>query len=444
MELNMTETKPTEKNVPPVTPDPIKISAKTPGNQNQAQHRQSPETIKASVLTVEKGDITGAKPSSAAETKPLEMQPRPTKNAIQQKSLWVMLSIVLLLLFVLILLFVQPRQKRDIKNISTQQESSEEKSELSNYSAFVSKNPALQEKEISEQVLTDEIFAGQAPLAVTASGPLISQDVDPLLAAMADAFKRRLQIFQDSQSFVRGNTVTRTTKGDIHGFKISVLEKRENEQVVFEEITLVTPGNGVVKTVNHVLDMVQKTDFPGINAEIQKAGLEFTALPIQTNKQILRGQLRSLRNWGKLISAELLIAGKSVGGIELGMPTSQLKIKLPASYEVLKRKVLVTDTYYDVYKIVDANKDPLFYVYEKKGKVWGISIVSEIFKTARGIGIGSNLDMMRISYPVIRMGHSEKKTPYVKVEEVTGLFIIQGEGEKRIISILIGESPEFE
>ena len=126
------------------------------------------------------------------------------------------------------------------------------------------------------------------------------------------------------------------------------------------------------------------------------------------------------------------------------MPVDRMKNQLLAAYIVLKRKVLINDVYYDVYKILDQGNEPLLYVYEKDGRVWGISIISDAFKTARGIGIGNSLEQMRINYPIIKLAYSEKRTPFVQVDDVAGIFIVQGEGEKKIISILVGESPEFE
>jgi hypothetical protein len=51
---------------------------------------------------------------------------------------------------------------------------------------------------------------------------------------------------------------------------------------------------------------------------------------------------------------------------------------------------------------------------------------------------------MRINYPSLRLAYSEKKTPFIRVEGITGIFIIQGDGGKKVISILVGDSPEFE
>jgi hypothetical protein len=125
-----------------------------------------------------------------------------------------------------------------------------------------------------------------------------------------------------------------------------------------------------------------------------------------------------------------------------------------SSYIVLKRTVLVNDIYHDVYKVLDQSNEPLFFVYENKGLVWGITIISELFKTERGISIGSSLGNMRINYPKVSVGISDKKTPFVKIDGVNGLFVIQNDGvniirqiipnKTKVISILIGNSLEFE
>lgn len=144
------------------------------------------------------------------------------------------------------------------------------------------------------------------------------------------------------------------------------------------------------------------------------------------------------------MAAEWLIAAKAVGAISLGMPVDRIKGNLAPSAQVLKRKILVNDAYYDVYKATDASGEPLFYAYEKSGRVWGISVVSPAFKTVSGIGIGSSLDQMRISYPEVRLAHSLRKTPFARVQGVDGIFIFQSDTRQEVVAILIGESPEFE
>jgi hypothetical protein len=271
---------------------------------------------------------------------------------------------------------------------------------------------------------------------------------------MVDALKIRLKVSVDSKAISRGNTVTTVSKGDFRGFKISIEEKTENQNMFSEDTTVTTPQKGFIRTINHVLESIKGSDLASFSTELRNAGLEIIKLPLQPGNNTFRVQLKTKSIFGKPVANDLLISGKSVGKISLGMPTAQLETMLLSSYIVLKRKVLVNDIYYDVYKILDQSNEPLFFIYENKGRVWGISIISEIFKTEMGIGIGSDLGNMRISYPLVNVGISEKKIPFVKIDDVDGLFVIQKEGvdfikqifpnKNKIISILIGNSLEFE
>jgi hypothetical protein len=258
----------------------------------------------------------------------------------------------------------------------------------------------------------------------------------------------------DSQSTNRGTIVSKVSKGDFRGFKIIVEERTENKKTLSEEVTVTTPKKGFIKTVNHVLESFRESDPGRFALELQEAGLEIVKLPPQPENKVFKVQIRVAGVFGKPIAGDLLISGRSVGKIALGMTTARLENMLLSSYIVLKRKVLVNDIYHDVYKVLDQSNEPLFFVYENKGLVWGITIISELFKTERGIGIGSSLGNMRINYPKVSVGISDKKTPFVKIDGVNGLFVIQNDGvniirqiipnKTKVISILIGNSLEFE
>ena len=209
---------------------------------------------------------------------------------------------------------------------------------MRNYSAFVAQNRALLERRSADTVLTDEPFAGQAPLAARASGPLVSPEADPQLAALVDAFSIRVHVMQGSQSFVRNRTLTRITKGELRGFKVQASERVEDGKVIAEEAQVVTPRNGLIRTVGRVLAVLQKTDLAGVLAEVRQAGMEFSPLPATDGDRMSRVQLRFARPWGKAVPGELLIAGNGVGGLALGMPVSEIKNHLPASCGVLEKK----------------------------------------------------------------------------------------------------------
>jgi hypothetical protein len=376
------------------------------------------------------------------------------KKLSQPSLIWISLSIILIFLAVLLLLIMQARQKNKIFKPLPGKQANETGEIDSSDTGNISKNKLARQDTMPILALADDEFAGQAPIVVKASGPVISAEIDPELAAMVDALKIRLKILEESKSTGRGNTVTKITKGDFRGFKINIEEKIENQNTFSEEITVITPKKGFIKTVNRVLESVRESDLERFALELQNAGLEIIKPPLQPGSKIFQVQFKVVSIFGKPVAGDLLISGKSVGKISLGMPTAQLENMLLSSYIVLKRKVLANDIYYDVYKILDQSNEPLFFVYENKGRVWGISIISEIFKTDKGIGINSSLGNIRTNYPRVNLGISEKKTPFVKIDGVDGLFIIQNEGvdfikqifssKTKVISILIGNSLEFE
>jgi hypothetical protein len=438
MEMSMAETRSTDDNVTGV---PHGVNPQAEGVPADADRPYPPPS--AAAPHIANAEAVQATPAAPVEVKDDGMRPQPLRKPRRTQSNWILMSAVFLLLFVLVLFLLRPRYRKDQAPATSPRPDVEENAELSNYSAFVAKNKALKGDEYSESILTDEPYAGQAPLAVRTNGPLVSAEIDPQLAALAEALKIRLQLVQGSQALSRGKSFARITKGDFRGFKVNAVENIVDGNAVSGEITVTTPQNGLFKTINHVLEELQRTDFPRIDSELRNAGMEYALLPSAPGDMVARGQLRLVRYWGKPVPPEFLIAGKSVGGIALAMPAAQIKGNLDPSFSVLKRKILVNDAYFDVFKIAGRGEEPLLYVYEKDGLVWGISVVSEIFRTERGIGIGSSLDWIRLNYPAVTLATSDKRPPFIRIAGVDGIFTVQAEGERKVMSILIGHSPEF-
>ncbi|HSQ35951.1 MAG TPA: hypothetical protein VLQ89_08170 [Candidatus Binatia bacterium] len=374
------------------------------------------------------------------------------RNLSQASIIWISFSITLVFVVVLVLLIFQSRQTSKTFTPAADEQLNAAGTAAGGAGSGSATGAARQAKPIV--VLTDDEYVGQAPLAAKSGGPVISETSDPELAAMVDALKKRTALSADSKVTGRDGIVTRISKGEFRGFKISVEEKIEKQKVLSEAVVVTMPQKGYVKTVNRVLDSIRESDPERFRRELRNAGLEIVASPPQPGSQFMQVQLRAVAVFGKEVAADFLLSGKSVGKIFLGMPTTRLENMLLSTYVVLKRKVLVNDIYHDVYKVLDQSNEPLFFVYENQGRIWGIAIISDIFKTAKGIGIGSSLGQIRTSYPRVEMGLSEKKIPYVRVDGVEGLFVIQNEGVDivrgifpshiKVISVLIGRSLEFE
>ncbi|MBN2346276.1 MAG: hypothetical protein JXO51_07775 [Candidatus Aminicenantes bacterium] len=434
-------TTPSEKDNIPASQATSGPSADVPHGAGPAAARPPETTPESEATAVTEGAAAAAPPG--AGKKPGAAPVKAAPGAAWPKHAWLIVAVGLLLILILFFVATRPRQKTAQVVPTAAAQDTQEESAAAGYPAFLAERNAARDERYAERVLTDEPYAGQAPLAPRADGPLVSAEIDAQLAALADAFRIRIQILQPSQQTARGRTVSRVTRGDFRGFKVTVVEPMVEGKIVSEEITVITPLNGVFKTVNHVLQDVQRTDFSRILSEIRNAGLEPTLRPGPSGKKTVQALLRAVRHWGKPVAEELLISGDRVGAVPLGLPTRRLKSRLPDSYDLLKRKVLVDDVYYDVYKVLDGRGEPLFYIYEKEGAVWGITVVNDVFKTEMGVGIGSSLDRLRIHYPSIKLAYSERKTPYVRIDGIQGIFIIQENGEKKIVSILIGNSPEF-
>jgi hypothetical protein len=430
----MPENETTNNQIPPAT---------VPGT---GQPEQGPGTAESAETGSGAESLADSRPSAPPiMVLPGQLPQRQAAGPAWLKGIWAILAAFVLVLVAILIFFTSRQPGKGVPAGRAGNEPNDQGNvDLRNYSAFVAQNRALLERGSEETILTDEAFAGQAPLATRAGGPLVSNETDPQLAALVDAFRIRVHVMQGSQSLVRNRTLTRITKGDLRGFKVLASERVEDGKVVAEEAQVLTPRNGLIRTVGRVLAVLQKTDLAGVLAEVKQAGMEFSPLPATADGKMFRAQLRFARPWGKAIPGELLIAGNGVGGLALGMPVSEIKNHLSATYGVLKRRILVNDVNYDVFKIMDPVGEPLFFVYEKDGLVWGISIISAAFTTQQGIGINSSLDQIRLHYPLVKLAYSGKKTPFVRLEGTAGIFIFQGGGDKKVISILIGESPEFE
>jgi hypothetical protein len=453
-ELTMTETKSPDPDAVPEPADPAGRHSSAANDPNQTRLLPVNAVLGKHDIADSHGDESGSLQGMAEEPKPMLTPSLRFKKLSQSQIIWISLSIIMTFLLVFFWLIMQGRPKNKMLKPAAG-EPVEEATETAGVDASGILKKRLAPQAIqSDLLLTDDEFAGQVPMAVKASGPVISAVVDPELAAMVDALKVRLKIFVDSKSVSRGNIITRVCKGDFRGFIINVEEKVENQITFSEEVTVSTPKKGFIKTVNGVLESIKGSDLARFSAELLAAGLESIKLPLQPGDKVFRVQLEVVNVFGKPVAGDLLISGKSVGKISLGMSTAQLETMLLSSYIVLKRKVLVNDIYCDVYKILDQSNEPLFFIYENKGQVGGISIISEFFKTEQGIGIGSSFGDLRVNYPRVNMGISDKKTPYVKIDGVDGLFVMQGEGvdirrhilpnKTKVISILIGNSLEFE
>ena len=302
-----------------------------------------------------------------------------------------------------------------------------------------------------------KVFMGSAPLRTEKTEALYSQDQDPEVAALIDAFNVRYRMIFGIKVSRKADIVTETCRGVFRGFGISSIQVRESDRIIKDEITLVTPSGGTVRVGDKILKSVSRCTYDELKNELDIAGIvsEKETIP---EKEIIRVQLRITDRWEKRPAEPYLIYGNGVEGIKLGMGIEEMKAMLSDRYRILMRRIMVGNRFETILKIDDRDRTPLFFIYERNEKIWGIEVVHARYKTRREIGIGSTLGMVRIFYPDVNIVSIPGKLTYLFVDDSLNNNIkfmlldenrIDFEKEKfpfdlKINSVLVGNSPYLE
>lgn len=302
--------------------------------------------------------------------------------------------------------------------------------------------------------LPDDEFQGAAPMEVREEGPVLSETSDPEIAAIADAFKIRVEIVGGTKTTTRAGIETTVTSGNFQGFNIVNTFQQKGEEVIKNETVIITPSRGKVAIKENFLDSVKKTDYETFRQELETSGIEVIKKELP-EEGVISVQLRVTELFGKPVNPEFLIGPGSVGAVKLNMPVDKMKSALPSGkYTVVDKRMLQDDTYYNTYKVLDRWNNPLFFVTEQAGKVWGIRVLSDKYKTAKGIGLGDTLNKFRIFYlksGKVTASATPGGAPFISVEGEQAKFFLQGDGlnfEKQVFpgnlkvsDILLGGSP---
>ena len=301
-------------------------------------------------------------------------------------------------------------------------------------------------------VLAEGDLSGEALLKVRAKGALSSEDKDPEIAALGEALRTRVQMLNGTKSrrTNRGRTVTETASGKFQGFRVNSTRIKTAEKVTKDEIIVTTPSKGIFIIRNNMLDAWRKCNYETIMRDLANEGIGVD-VRLDPVKGVVNVKLNVTSLKGVPAANDNLVAGRRVGKIELDMTIVQMKSILPANYSYVKKRIEFENEYYDVIKVFDEKENPLFFVNEKNYKVWGIQIISDKYKTTKGITIGNTLGRLKIYYPNPKIWSFKESAPLVSVAGLAGVFVLQNEGidfEKRVFpnntkitSILIGGSP---
>ncbi|MCX6579381.1 MAG: hypothetical protein NT166_04295 [Candidatus Aminicenantes bacterium] len=301
--------------------------------------------------------------------------------------------------------------------------------------------------------LPEEKLQGAAPLTVKPNGPVVSGTIDPEIAAVADALKIRVGIIEGSSTKTREGIATTISSGTFLGFRVAHTLQQRGGEVLRDEIAVTTPSRGQVTVKGNILDSMNKINYQTFLNDLKNAGLELIKNPLP-DEGIINVQLRVTGSFGPAVNQDFLIGPSSVGPVELQMSIKKMESVLSKKYEVVSKRMVDEDKYYDTYKVLDLRGQPLFFVIGKNGKVSGIQLFSERFKTSRGLGIGNILGEFRVCYlknGKMTISSTLAGIPFASTVGINARFFLQGRGlnfasqvfpdDLKISDILVGSSP---
>jgi hypothetical protein len=203
-----------------------------------------------------------------------------------------------------------------------------------------------------------------------------------------------------------------------------------------------------------MLESVSKVTFEGLENDLKRSGIipQKEIIPEDSRIQV---QLRITDDWQNRPVDPYLIHGDGLEEIKLGMAVSEMKRNLSTHHRILMRKIMVGNRFETIIKIDDLQRQPLFFIYQKDEKIWGIEVVHHRYKTLRGIGIGSTLGMVRICYPDVSIVSLPGRLTYISSsdsqhENIKYLLLDDNRidftknefpFDLKINSILVGNSP---
>ena len=399
-------------------------------DQSEAKTQQfSHDQLKDSIVGYTQKD--GGKTDSVSASKDYHFR---TPEKSPYRPLLVILVVVVVCFLALIIYQMVRTHKNTLVLKKATELSSQEVAESELLKYLDQDKPRIKEKEeLKRFAFSNDIFHGMAPLRSRKEGPVISKNQDPELAAIVDALNIRSRMMFGVKIKKKGNVITETCNGTIRGFKINSNKAKESGELIQDEITLFTPSRGIIKIKNSILESVSRTSYDEILKDLESSAI-IHQKRIVSRENILQIQLRFGDRGEKKSADGFLIFGDRVGDIKLGMGITEMKSILSTKYRVLRRKIMVGNRFETILKIDDRKRIPLFFIYERNEKIWGIDIVNDRYRTGRGIGIGSTLGMVRIFYTNINIVSI--------IGKITYLFI--GDSEKKNIKFILADDNRID
>lgn len=329
--------------------------------------------------------------------------------------------------------------------------SEESGTETEQYIPLESDQPrTVQKEEIKTFELSDDIFVGKAYIQVKDTGPIISAEKDPELAAIANALLLRIKAIYGTTVGKRKDISREISSGSFQNFRISGIRSKQMDNLLADEISIKIPSGGTFFVKDGILDSVKKADYDQIQNDLKKGGISISK-EILKDEGIIKVKLLVGDLPEQTEKNDFLIGAYQVGEIVLGMPISEMKKVLKGKFRMIKRNIMVENQYFSVYKVEDKEKAPLYFVYDQNGRIWGIQIVDSRFTTQKGIGIDSSLASIRSLCSKVKINLHPRKVTFATFDDLEIKFFLSDENidftqkifplQTKVSYIILGKSP---
>lgn len=223
-------------------------------------------------------------------------------------------------------------------------------------------------------------------------------------------------VWATAPAWAAGGTVTLADNITVHGRVVDEQRSPDGFKV------RVRADSGIVFTIN--VDGAARAEVPSVGDIIQADGVPGGSRPLMGimepgHFRIVAASSRSAKSNRGLPST--FVVGHGLGGLEIGKPApSWITVAATAKFG----KPLAPGTWGDF-------EDPTFAYHEKRSIVTFITTLSPMFKTREGIGLGSQLAVVRRAYPggyetKAEMGHA-------------ATYVVTRYGAKTVFSIYAGK-----
>jgi len=368
--------------------------------------------------------------------------PKPKKKASLMP--WIIIAIIIIIAAILFSIIGKDKEvTKENKNISTINTTEKVTAEIINEKEI--KNEEIVQTDTAETIiekqnvkpdlldkvkliesinLTNENLSGESQKKLSKKGAILSEENDPKFVAIVDALIKRLEITKGVKTSTRRGILSKRWRGTYRGFKIDAQRKEKSGKVILNKILLTTPSRGIVSINNGILKSVKKLTYDKFIEELNKNGISISE-DKQLDENNVLVNLSVLPPKKALSKKDFLLSASGIFGIKGGDGIENIKLHLPAGFRVIKKNIEISeDINYNIYKVHNKQFYPLFFVKEWDERVAKVEIISTRFKTKEGIGVNSNLGLLRIYFPNLKISKSTDNMVIIKHEEISGYFIL--------------------